>query len=88
MWKAHWTRSKKNLEQIAETLHHPSSCIQMFQIVINVLQLYLLTSISAASVERFNLSPRFVKTRMRSYWGEDRFNELMLLYEQKDIELQ
>ena len=85
VWKAHWTRSKKNLEQIAETLHHPSLCIQVFQIVINVFQLYLLTSISVASVERFNLSLRIVKNRMRSSMGKDRFNELMLLYEQKDI---
>ena len=59
----------------------------MFPNVIKVLQLFLLTLISGASVERSNSSFRLVEKRMRSSTGEDRFNALMLLYEQKDIEL-
>ena len=55
--------------------------------VIKVLQLFLLTSIPGASVEQTNSSLRFVKNRMCSSMGGDRFNALMLLYEQKDIEL-
>ena len=74
MWKTHWTRSKKKRSTIAETLHHPSSYKQMFRNVIKVLQFFLLTSISAASVERSNSSLQFVKNRMRSSLGEDRFN--------------
>ena len=54
---------------------------------IKVLQLFLLTSITAAFVERSNSSLRFVKNRMRSSMGEDNFNALMLLFKQKDIEL-
>ena len=87
LWKTHWTRSKEKPGTIAETLHHPSSCIQMFPNVIKVLKLFLLTSISGASVERSNSSLRFVKNRMRSSMREDRFNALTLLYEQKGIEL-
>ena len=59
----------------------------MFPNVIKVLQLFLLTSISAASVKRSNSSFRFVKNRIRSSMGEARLNSLMLLYKQKDIEL-
>ena len=87
VWKTHWARSKEKPGIIAETLHHPLSCIQMFPNVIKVLQLFLLTSIFGASVELSNSSLRLVKIRMCSSMGEDRFNALMLLYEQKDIEL-
>ena len=85
--KAHWTWSKEKPITIKEKLHHPSSCIQMFPSAIKVLQLFLLTSISSASVKRSNSSLLFVKTIMRSSIGEDRFNALILLYEQKNIEL-
>ena len=87
VWKSHWTRKKEKLGTIAETLRHPSSCLQMFPNVIKVLQLFLLTSISGSSVERSNLLLQFVKNRMRSSTGKDRCNVLMLLYEQNDIEL-
>ena len=63
--------------------HHTQKCFY----VIKVLQLFLLTLISAPSVEQFNSSLRFVRNRMRSSMGEDRFNDLMLLHKQKDIEL-
>ena len=53
--KTRWTRSKERTSTIAKTLHHPSSCIQIFPNVIKVLQLFLLTSISGASVEQSNL---------------------------------
>ena len=79
VWKTHWTRSKEKPGTIAETLHHPLSCMQMFPNVINVLQLFLLTSISKASVEQSNSSLRFIKNRMRSSMGEYRFNALILL---------
>ena len=59
----------------------------MFPNVIKVLQLFLLTSIFPASVKQSNSSLHFVKNRMCSSMGVDRFNALMLLYEQKDIEL-
>ena len=58
----------------------------MFSDVIKILQLFLLTSISEASVEQSNSSLQFVENRMRRSMGEDSFNALMLLYEQKDIE--
>ena len=87
MWKTNWTRNKGKPGTITETLHHPSSCIQMLPNFIKVLQLFLLTSITEAFVERSNSSLRFVKNRMRSSMGEDSFNALMLLFKQKDIEL-
>ena len=59
----------------------------MFPNIIKVLQLFLLTSISGASVEQSNSSFQFVRNRMHSSMGEDRFNALTLLYEQKDMEL-
>ena len=59
----------------------------MFPNVIKVLQLFLLTSIFPVSVEQSNSLLHFVKNRMCSPMGVDRFNALMLLYEQKDIEL-
>ena len=37
VWKTYWTRSKEKPGIIAETLRHPSSCIQMFPNVIKVL---------------------------------------------------
>ena len=85
--QTHWTRSKENAGTIAETLHHPSSYTEMFLNVIKVFQLFLLTLTSAPSVEQFNASLRFVRNRMRSSMGEDRFNDLVLLHKQKDIEL-
>ena len=53
-------------------------CVYKYCKVINIL---LLTSVTTSRVERANSSLRFVKDSFRSTTGEDRFNDLILLYE-------
>ena len=45
-------------------------------------------SITSASVERANSALDYVKTELRSTMGQDRLNDLILLYVHKDIPLQ
>ena len=86
VWKTHCTRSKEKPGTTPEALHHPSSYIEMLSNV-QSFAAFLLTSLSAAFVERSNSSLTFVENRMRRSMWEDRLNALMLLYVRKDTEL-
>ena len=55
--------------------------------IAKVLNLLLLTSVTASSVERANSSLRLVKNCFRSSMSEDRFNALVLLFVHKDIDI-
>ena len=87
LWKTLWSKDANPPDTLQKTLQHPSSCRTMFPNVIKALHLFLLSSVSAASVERANSSLRFIKHRLRSTMGEDRFNALILLFQHRDIDL-
>ena len=52
-----------------------------------LLHLLLVAPVTSASVERANSSLDFVLTDRRSTMGQDRLNDLILLYAHKDIQL-
>jgi len=58
-------------------------CPVMFPNVNKILKLLLLVSTTASA----NSSLRYVKNKMRSTMGQDRFNALMLLFVHKDIKV-
>ena len=52
-----------------------------------IINLFLLTSVTSCTVERANSSLQFVKSCFRGAMSEDRFNALVLLFLHNDIEL-
>ena len=57
----------------------------MFPNVHKVLSLLLLVSATSSSVERANSSLKYIKNKLRSTTGQDRFNALILMFVHKDI---
>ena len=53
-----------------------------------ILHLLLIAPVTSASVERANSALDYAKTELRSTMGQDRLNDLILLYVHKDIPLQ
>lgn len=84
LWKRAW-----NSTDMPSTITAPleRSCRIMYPNIMKILTLILLTSVTAASVERSNSTLRFIKTCYRSTMGQGRFNVLMLLFVHRDIEL-
>ena len=57
----------------------------MFENLVTMLHLLLLTPVTSASVERANSALKFVKSDRRNRMGEGRLNSLLLLFMHKDI---
>ena len=87
LWNRMWANVENRPISIVETLSNSNSCTLMYPNITKVLYLMLLTSVTCSSAERANSSLKYMKNRLRSTMGEDRFNSLLLLYVHKDIEL-
>lgn len=87
LWQRQWSSQTDKPNNIKDTLVDSRVCPLLFPNITKVLNLLLLTSVTASSVERANSSLRFVKNSFRSSMSEDRFNALVLLFVHKDIDI-
>ncbi|CAG2195052.1 unnamed protein product [Mytilus edulis] len=87
LWQRQWSSQTDKPNNIKDTLVDSRVCPLLFPNITKVLNLLLLTSVTASSVERANFSLRFVKNSVRSSMSEDRFNALVLLFVHKDIDI-
>ncbi|XP_071177886.1 52 kDa repressor of the inhibitor of the protein kinase-like [Mytilus edulis] len=87
LWQRQWSSQTDKPTNIKDTLVDSRVCPLLFPNITKVLNLLLLTSVTASSVERANFSLRFVKNSVRSSMSEDRFNALVLLFVHKDIDI-
>ena len=72
---------------LSGTIVDSRACSAMYPNIIKIINLLLLTLVTARTVERANLSLRFIKHSYSGSMGEDRFNALVLMFVLKDIKL-
>ena len=87
MWRAMWKSQQMKATTLAGTISDSRACATMYPNITTIINLLLLTSVTSSGVERANSSLRFVKNAFRSTMGEDRFNALILMYVNNDIEI-
>ena len=89
LWKCYWSTEKTKVDAITSTLEHLSEkkISQMFPNITRILTILLTTASTIATVERANLSLRYINTDFRNSMTEDQFNALILMYVHRDIKL-
>ena len=72
---------------LAGTISDSRACATMYPNITTIINLVLFTSVTSSGVERANSSLRFVKKMDFEVQCEDRFNTLILMYVNNDIEI-
>ena len=70
-------REEDKLDTLTGTLEDNRVCPIMFPNITTIMNILLLTSVTASGSEWANSSLRFIKDTFRSTMGEDRFNALI-----------